>query len=348
MKRALLVTVVLLPLVAGCRKAPAPAASTGPATSAPGQAGQPGQPAPAAIKPMPATLPDVLAKVNGEPVERWELENAIERAEARAQAQMPAEKRDEILRGMLDQLVAFHILDQAARAQKIGVSDADVDAQVAAIRQGFPTEEAFMQGIAEQGLTLDLLKKQARTSIEVQKLIEVEVNAKVTVVDSDVLAFYQQNPDHFKEGETVHASHILITVPQNADAAQKAQARAKAEQTLKQAKSGADFAKLAKEQSQDPGTAPNGGDLGFFPKGQMTPTFEEAAFKLKDGAISDLVESPFGFHVIKVLGRRPPRTVPIEEAAPQIKDFLTQGQRQTRLQQFIEQSKAKTKIDFLV
>src|SRR5205814_2228822 len=123
----------------------------------------------------------------------------------------------------------------------------------------------------------------------------------------------------------------------------KEQARAKAQQVLKQVKGGGDFAKLAKETSQDPGSAPNGGDLGFFPKGQMTPAFEEAAFKLKDNTVSDLVETPFGFHIIKVLGRRAARTVPIEEAGSKIKDYLTQGQRQTRLQQYIEQAKTKVK-----
>src|SRR5206468_5602464 len=140
--------------------------------------------------------------------------------------------------------------------------------------------------------------------------------------------------DRFKQGETVHASHILIGVPQNATAAQKAEAKARAQAALKQVKSGTPFEEVAKTQSQDPGSAPNGGDLGFFPKGQMTPAFEQAAFKLKDNGVSDLVETPFGFHIIKVLGRRTARTVPIEEAGSKIKDYLTQGQRQTRLQQY--------------
>jgi peptidyl-prolyl cis-trans isomerase C len=344
MKRVLFpIAVVLVACLAGCKKPPAPppAASTAPA-------GQPGQPAPAPIKPMPAALPNVLAKVNGEPVERWELENAVKRAEARSQSPLPPDKRDEVLRGLLDQLVAFHLLDQAGRAQKVPVSDADVDAQLATIRKNFPTDAAFQQGLTSEGISLDQLKKQMRSSLVVQKFIESEIDAKIAVSDAEIADFYKQNTERFKQGEAVHASHILIAVPQNADATQKTQARAKAEQILKQVKGGADFAKIATEQSQDPGSAPRGGDLGFFPRGQMTPAFEEAAFKLKDGAISGIVETPFGFHIIKLLGHTPARTVPVEEAGPQIKQFLMQGQREMRLQQYLEQAKAKTKIDILV
>jgi len=353
--------ILIAPLCAGCRKAPAaPAATTAgaaavstPAGGQPGQSvqqGQPGQPpaSPVPAKPVPATLPNVLAKVNGEAVERWELETALKRAEARAGSPVPAEQRDEVLRNMLDQIVAFHLLSQESHARRLEATDTEVDAQLAKIRQSFPTEEAFNQGLAIQGLTMDLLKRQTRMTLGVQKLVELEVDSKITVSDADVDGFYKQNLERFKQGESVRASHILIGVPQNADEAQKKTAKDKAQQILKQARGGSDFATLAKEQSQDPGSAPNGGDLGFFPKGQMTPTFDEAAFTLKPGALSGVVESPFGFHIIKVHERRPARTIPLAEVTSQIREFLTQGQRQTKLDQFIEQSKAKTKIEILV
>jgi parvulin-like peptidyl-prolyl isomerase len=106
---------------------------------------------------------------------------------------------------------------------------------------------------------------------------------------------------------------------------------------------------LAKANSQDQGTAQNGGDLGFFAKtGQMPPAFEEAAFKLKPGTISGIVETPFGYHIIKVIERRAPRTAPFVEVQGQIKDFLTQGQREKMLEQFVESVKAKGKIEILV
>lgn len=297
---------------------------------------------------MPTQLPNVLARVNGETIEKWEFENAVKRVEARAGSPVPPDKRDEVLRGVLDQLVAYHLLAQESRARKLDVTEAEVDAQMAQARQGFPTEEAFKQGLAAQGVTLDQLRQQARTGLQVQKVIETEIASKIAVQDAEVSAFYQQNLARFKQGDTVHASHILIGVAQTATPAEKAAARAKADAALKQVKAGADFGTIAKTQSQDPGSAPNGGDLGFFPKGQMTPAFEEAAFKLKPGAVSGVVETPFGFHIIKVLERRGARTAPLAEVGGEIKQFLEQGQRETKLEQFLDQVKTKSKVEILV
>jgi peptidyl-prolyl cis-trans isomerase C len=354
--KSILTLLVVAPLAlwsVSCKKADAPKPAAAPATAA-APAGAPGSTAPgvpgapAAPKPMPPQIPDVLAKVNGEKIERWEFDNAVKRMEARAGGPVPPDKRDEVLRGVLDQLVAYHLLAQESRARKLAVPDADVDARLADIRKGFPTEDAFKQGIAAQGLTLDQLKSQAKTSLEVAKVIDAEVNSKVAVQDPEVKTFYDQNLQRFKQGDSVHAAHILIGVPQNATAEAKAEARAKANLVLKTVKAGGDFATLARANSQDSGSAQNGGDLGFFPKGQMTPAFEEAAFKLKPGSTSNLVETPFGFHIIKVLERRAPRTAPFDEVSGQIKDFLTQGQREQKLEQFVESVKAKGKIEILV
>ena len=333
-----------------CKKADAPAPKLAPATAAGAPAGAPpGVPgAPPVLKPMPPQIPDVLARVNGEKVERWEFDNAVKRMEARAGGPVPPDKRDEVLRGVLDQLVAYHLLAQESRARKIAVPDTDVDARLAEIRKSFPTEEAFKQGIAAQGLTMDQLKAQAKTSLEVSKVIESEVNSKIAVQDPEVKTFYDQNLERFKQGDSVHAAHILIGAPQNATPEAKAEAKTKAAAVLKAIKAGADFAVMAKANSQDPGSAPNGGDLGFFPKGQMTPAFEEAAFKLKPGTVSGLVETPFGFHIIKAIERRAPRTAPFAEVQGQIKDFLTQGQREQKLEQFVESVKAKGKIEIFV
>jgi len=297
---------------------------------------------------MPAQLSAVVARVNGETIERWEFENAVKRVEARAGGPVPPEKRDEVLRDVLDQLVAYHLLAQESRARKMDVSDQDVEARLAEIRQSFPNEDAFKQGLAAQGLSPEQLRTQTRTGLEVAKVIDAEVTSKVAVQDAEVNAFYQQNVERFKQGDSVHASHILIGVPQDATPAQKADAKAKAQAALKEVRGGADFSSVAKAQSQDPGSAQNGGDLGFFPKGQMTPQFEDAAFKLKAGAVSPVVETPFGFHIIKVHERRGPRTAPFTEVSGQIKEFLLKGQREEKLNQLVEQAKVKGKIQILV
>ena len=340
MKRLFFSTLVVV-LAVGCRKSPS---DTPAATRAPGAVVAPA----AAPKPLPAQLPAVLATVNGEKVERWELENAAHGMESRAGGPIPPDRRNEIMRGLLDQLVAYHVLSQEAHVRHLDASDQDVTAQVNVIKGGFATEQAFQQALAGQGISIDQLRNQTRMSLQVAKVIDTEVTSKIAVMDADIESFYKQNADKFKQGESLHASHILIAVPQGAGAAQKLQARAKAQQVARQLRGGADFAKLARQESQDPGSAPNGGDLGFFQKGQMHPAFEAAAFALKPGATSGIVETPFGFHIIRAQERRAPRTAPLTEVGGQIKEFLAGQQREQKLTAFVDQAKAKCKIEMLI
>jgi peptidyl-prolyl cis-trans isomerase C len=113
-------------------------------------------------------------------------------------------------------------------------------------------------------------------------------------------------------------------------------------------KAGKDFAELAKHYSQDPGSAANGGDLGYFAQGQMVGPFEQAAFALKPGAVSDVVETPFGFHIIKVADHQAARTVPLDEVRPQIEQFLQNQRRQQKTEAFINSLKAKGRVEVLI
>src|SRR5439155_13182507 len=158
---------------------------------------------------------------------------------------------------------------------------------------------------------------------------------------------YEKNPDRFKQDESVRASHILIRVDEKADAATRKKARAEIDAVLKQAKAGADFAKLAQQHSQD-GSAAQGGDLNYFSKGQMVPEFDKVAFALKPGQLSGVVTTQFGYHVIKVTDHKPGRVVPFEESSQQIKQFLTEQKKQQHSDAFIEGLKKKSKIEVLI
>src|SRR3989454_1131093 len=149
--------------------------------------------------------------------------------------------------------------------------------------------------------------------------------SQVEVKDDDIAEYYAlHKEDKFTEPEQVRARHILIEAAADAGADEKAAARKKTEELLAKVKAGADFAALAKETSQDPGSGAKGGDLGLFPRGRMTPAFEEAAFALQAGGVSDVVETPFGFHVIKVEEHRPGGVKPLEAVHDEIADSLKQ------------------------
>jgi peptidyl-prolyl cis-trans isomerase C len=254
-----------------------------------------------------------VARVNGEAVSRAEFERAVQALESRAGGPVPPEQRDQVLRGVVDQLVGYRLLVQESKTRNVAVPDGDVDARMKEIQGQFPSEDAFKQLLAERKMTIEQVKSDARQDMAISKLIESEISSKIAVKAEQVADFYAKNPDQFKQGESVRASHILIGVPRDADAAAKAQARAKADQILKDVKAGKDFAALAKEHSSDPGSAANGGDLGAFQQGQMVGPFNDAAFSLAPGGISDVVETEFGFHIIKVAEKKPGRTIPLDE-----------------------------------
>jgi peptidyl-prolyl cis-trans isomerase D len=143
--------------------------------------------------------------------------------------------------------------------------------------------------------------------------------SQVEVKDGEVAEQYElQKDDHFTEPEQVRARHILVKVASGAADDQKAKARQKATDLLAKVKAGGDFAGLAKQSSEDTASALKGGDLGFFPRGQMAPEFEAAAFALEPGGLSDVVESPFGFHIIKVEEKRAAGTKPLAAARDEI------------------------------
>lgn len=318
-------------------QAPSPAGSA----QAPGSVPQP------SVKPVPAALPDVLARVNGEAVNRADLERAVRVLEQRAGRPVPAEQRDQVVRGVLDQLVAVRLLTQEARARKIAVSDADIDQRIAALRKQFPSEDDFTKAISSRGTTLENLKQEARQELSVAKMLQAEVGPKISVQDADVKAFYDKNPQQFQQPETFRASHILIRVETSATPDQKKAARERIDGLLKQVRAGGDFAELAKANSQD-SSASNGGDLNYFGRGQMVPAFEQAVVALKVGQVSDVVETPFGYHVIKLTEIRPARTVPLAEVSTRIGQFLVAQAQQQKTAEFVQALRAKGKVEILI
>ena len=354
MRRAISIFVIAA-LAACSRTAPAnatPQAATAPAASAQStpaaQAATPQLPAPTpAAKPVPPQLPEIVARVNGEAITGKDLDDAVRAIAGRA-GPIPPDERDRVFRGVLDNMIGYRLMIQEAKARKIVIADTDVDAQVAQIRAQFPNEAQFQQALTAQKTTLEAVRNDTREGMSADKLVENEIADKVAVKPEAVADFYQKNQDKFQQGPRVRASHILIGIPQNADAATKQQAKAKADALLKDLKSGKDFAATAKANSQDPGSAPNGGDLGYFEQGQMVAPFEQAAFALKPGEMSDIVESQFGYHIIKVADRQDSRVVPLDEAKGQIEEFLSQQNRHAQTELFVNALRAKAKIEILI
>ncbi|OFW01742.1 MAG: hypothetical protein A3I61_15245 [Acidobacteria bacterium RIFCSPLOWO2_02_FULL_68_18] len=336
--------VVVFALAACSRGTPAVASGASTAQTAPPAEA----PAEASAKPVPAQLPDVVARVNDHTITRSDLETAVGELEARAGQKLPADQRDRVLRGVLDQLVSYRLLVQESTARKLTVPEADIDARIAQIRSQFPTEQLFAQTLEQRKMTLEGLRADVREGMQIDRLIDAEVAKRTSVTAGEVDDFHAKNPSQFQQAERVHASHILIRVPEGADAAAKTQARERAAGVLEEVKAGKDFAALAKQHSQDPGSAAKGGDLGYFERGQMVGPFEEAAFSLPTGQTSELVETPFGFHILKVIDKQASRTLPLVEVRAQVEQYLQGQTRERETRAFIDTLKATGKVEILI
>lgn len=334
--------------VCACRKAPAndtapttTGAEKPAATAAP--APPPAEKTPEPPKPVPATIPAVVARVNGQPIPKSAFDRMLKQMETQAGQAVPPNRRDEIYRAVLDQLVTYTALVHEAKARRIEVPADEAkkagDAKIAELRQQIPDPKAFDRAMAERNMTLDRLRQDIRNDLAINRMMEAELAGLPPVSDADVQEFYQKNPDEFSG---VRASHILIR-PDGFDEASKKKARAQAEDVLKQARAGADFAELARKHSAD-GSAQQGGDLGFFTRTAMVPAFSKAAFALKPGEISEVVETQFGFHVIKATERK---DVALPEASEKIRAFLTAKRRDERQQAFVAEVKGRSKIEVL-
>lgn len=332
---------------------PAPAstaADLGAAATPAGLPGAPvGQPAPSGepVKPVPDVLPEVLARVNGEDIKKADLENAVRNLESQVGQKVPADRRSEIFREVLDQLISYRLLVQESKTRNVVVTDAELDASVGEIRGQFPDEAAFKAALTAQSKTLDDFRRETRENMIIEKMLRAEVEPKVKVGQPEIQAFYDQNKERFQEPESVRASHILVKIDAGATDDVKKQAQAKAEGILADVNKGTDFAELAKKNSDD-GSAAQGGDLGFFGRGQMVPEFETAAFGLQPGQVSGLVQSQFGYHIIKLAEKRAPRTVPLAEVSERINQFLGQQQQQQMTGAFVATLKSKGKVEVLI
>ena len=182
-----------------------------------------------------------------------------------------------------------------------------------------------------------------KTDFVVNNLLTIEyldkvVSAQVKASDEEIKAYYEANKDSYRTKELLRGRHILIKAEKNATEAEKQAARKKAEEVLIKVRAGGDFSALAVEFSDDPGSKERGGNLGWFSRGQMAPEFEKAAFSLAPGGVSDIVETKFGYHIIKVEERKDPTLQPLDEVRGQIELKLTRDKRRKAVEDYVQKA----------
>jgi peptidyl-prolyl cis-trans isomerase C len=247
----------------------------------------------------------------------------------------------------VEQLISAELLYQAG--QKLDISDIDkqIDAKLAQGKAKFSNEQDFNKAVKELEMDEKDLRDYTRRDLIISNFVEKTIIPKVTVAEADAKKFYDENPDKFTRSESIKASHILLGVDQKATADEKKAAREKAEKLRKDLTGGADFAELAKANSTCP-SSKQGGDLGFFGKGQMVAPFEKAAYALKPGEISDVVETQFGYHIIKLTEKKPAEKVEFKEARSRIEDFLKNQKIGAAVNDYLVETRKNAKIEMLL
>jgi parvulin-like peptidyl-prolyl isomerase len=257
------------------------------------------------------TAPDIIAvTVNGTDVTEADLEAEIDKLlmRSRVSPQAPPhimnQYKKQLRQPALENLISKSLLDEKIKQANITVTEEDITNDIKEIisRQGLSLDE-FKKRLQNRGLDFDQWKQkvQLQRGLIYDKFFETQFPDKLKVAEDEAKKHYLENE---KQLVQVRASHILIKTNINDTNEFKATAKAKAEELLKQLQDGADFAELAKANSDDPGSGPDGGDLGFFRRNRMVPPFESAAFELEINQLSDIVETGFGYHIIKVTDRR--------------------------------------------
>ena len=249
----------------------------------------------------------------------------------------------------LNSLINMKMLEIEAKNQEITISQDEKNTMLnnkidSIKKQNQLTEEQLVDALNSKGInSIEEFKKMIwqdnKDEILIQKL-QQEVVDGVVITEEEVENYYEENKSKFKRPARVKARHILVTTDDKTDQ----EAKAKAKEVLNKLKEGADFATLAKEYSEGP-SAENGGDLGYFSKGQMVPAFEQAAFSLQVDEISEPVKTKFGYHIIKVEDKQEAEIVSLADAKEKIKNLLTQQAQQAKWNSFVKGLKEDTKVD---
>jgi len=286
------------------------------------------------------------ATVNGIPISKSQYERELSMFQKRAtQTGRPLSDADltTVKNRILENLIEAEVLYQQSQKEKVKVDNQAVNEQIETIKKRFPDEAADKKALEGMSVSEKEIRDQVKRGLVINQLLDTNVRQKITVTEEESNKFYNNNPNLFKQPEQIKASHILIKVASGAEESKKIQARKKIETVQKKVRQGEDFGLLAKTNSEGP-TAQRSGDLGYFSRGQMVKPFEDAAFALNVGEVSEIVETQFGYHLIKVTDKKPARTIPYKEVQQKLEQHLKNEKEKTEIQGYIENLKKSATI----
>lgn len=296
-----------------------------------------------------AVVDRIVARINDQIVTYYELKQAatpfmLQNGMDPAVLEQP-EKRQEIYKEVLDELVDRELLLQEAAKLDLSISDDQVDQWLAYTRQQQNlSEEQFRQQISQYGMSYDSYREMIRQNLLKLRIVKLKIGSQVSISDEEVEQAYRERfGDSAGQSKYIEVSHILIR-PDSNDSAAVAQARAKAEEALQQVRGGSDFDAVASNYSEGP-SSEQGGYLGTFSRGDLDPDFEAVAFELDAGEVSPVVRTKFGFHVIKVSDVEFRADANASERKEQLRAELQNQAVERQLQSYLQRLRAQSFVD---
>ncbi|ACM22052.1 peptidylprolyl cis-trans isomerase, PpiC-type, SurA family [Geotalea daltonii FRC-32] len=280
----------------------------------------------------------VAAIVNDDVITTLEVQKETDQIIKEMEKKGPAETPDKaaLRKIALDRLIDKKLVEQKIKELDIKVPEEELRQSIEDVKkQNNLTQEALVAALAGQGLSFEQYKTQLREQLERLRLMSQEVRSKIQVGEREIREYYEANHNRYGEEEFFRARHIFFKVGKDAPESEAAKVMTTATQVLQEARSGKDFAELARQFSDDPAAKKDGGDLGTFKKGDMIGEIEAAVSGMKPGEVSDPVKTAAGFHIIKLEERSKGKPRPFEEVKAEIEDLLYKKKSEERFNQWV-------------
>jgi peptidyl-prolyl cis-trans isomerase C len=290
---------------------------------------------------------DKVATVNGNTIAKKELDRQVAmilRELANKGNPVDESKIGDVKKDVLEGLINRELLIQQGKKKGIKIQEKAVNDRLQSVKGRFPNEEEYKNALIKNKTDEKTLKTDIEKELMIEEFLSKEIMQKVNVSPEEVKTYYDSHPESFKRPEQVRASHILLKIDPKADQAQKAKIKKDLVNIHKKLKKGEDFAALAKQYSQCPSNE-KGGDIGFFGKGQTAKAFEETAFSLKPNEMSGVIETEFGYHIVKVTEKKPESTASLDETKDGILNHLKEVKIRNDITKYVEEVKKKAKIE---
>jgi peptidyl-prolyl cis-trans isomerase C len=293
----------------------------------------------------------VIAVVNGTEITARQLEVSLEsytqEITMKTGRQATEQELVQIKSTLMEELINQELLYQAARKQKTTINEEQYQARLSQVEKQMASDPRFSEEIKKTGYSMEDIQQQIRQHLVINQFVRETFLDPAKASEAEVQAFYETHRKDFIRPEQVRVQHILIKPAAPDDEKSKAAALKKIQDIQKKLDETKDFEALAREYSQCP-SSKKGGDLGFFGRGEMTPPFEAAAFALGVNEISNIVETQFGYHLLKVTGKTAETSVSFEEVRADIEAALVREKAEKAMAAFLDSEKKSGKIELLL